>query len=397
MSSKNQYRELGIDPDKQSVRKIFEAIIDNEYKGAFVNIVTDPFCPSRALTQHQDGDGSKFVQRLLHYFESGDKTVFRGMVDDALSMNTGDIAACGFVFLPWLVTDVLNVNFPKELKDIIMKEVAIRLAELKKLYADHGIRIVLLGGETADLPDQVRSGVFDIAITAWANKKDLITGNVQDGDEIYGFAGDGRAVWEEKPNSSVMSNGSTMSRSRLMSRKYNAKYPNLKRSGDFYKGQFNYDDRPSILEGMSVGEVLISPTRQWALVIREIMNSLKAVKALHMLHGISMNTGGGATKIKNVGKGGILYIKNRMPLAPPLFQLIQSESGEEWENMYQIFNCGIGIDVVGEDNPIFSNALKKAAAKCELSLYILGHCERFSKTRKDNIVELDTSYGCWQY
>jgi len=235
MKSKNQYEALGIDPNKKTVRQIFEKIIDNEYKGAFVNIVTDPFYPKRVITQHQDGDGSKFIQRLIHYFESGDSEVFRGMVDDALSMNTGDIAACGFVYLPWLVTDVLNVNFPKELKNIIMKEVAIRFAELKKLYADHGIRIILLGGETADLPDQVRSGVFDIAITAWANKKDLIAGNIQNGDVIYGFPSDGQAVWETEENSGIMSNGLTMARSRLMSTAYNAKYPVLKRDGDFTK------------------------------------------------------------------------------------------------------------------------------------------------------------------
>ena len=404
MKSKNQYEELGIDPDKQSVREIFEKIIDNEYKGAFVNIVTDPFCANRVVVQHQDGDGSKLLQRLLHYHETGDPTVFRGMVDDALSMNTGDIAACGFVFLPWLVTDVLNVNFPKELKNIIMKEVAIRLAELKKLYADHGIRIILLGGETADLPDQVRSGVFDIAITAYADKKDLIVGNTQEGDVIYGIPSNGQAAWEDEPNSGMMSNGLTGSRSCLMSAEYNIKYPALKRDGNFFKGSWLYND-PLVLEGSSdrtifkttVGDALISPTRQWALVIREIMNSLKEIKALPMLHGISMNTGGGATKIKNVGPGGILYVKNMMPEVPRLFQLIQSDSREDWGNMYKNFNCGIGLDIVGENNPVFQNALKKAVNKCNLPLHRLGHCERFSETEKHNAVEITSSYGEWKY
>ena len=86
------YERLGVDPSKIEVKEIFEKVIDNEYRGAFVNIITDPYCFSRALTMHQDGDGSKFIQRLLHYFESGDEAIFTGMVDDALAMNTGDIA-----------------------------------------------------------------------------------------------------------------------------------------------------------------------------------------------------------------------------------------------------------------------------------------------------------------
>jgi len=127
------------------------------------------------------------------------------------------------------------------------------------------------------------------------------------------------------------------------------------------------------------------------------MDCLKTSKILPMLHGISMNTGGGATKIKNVGKGGILYVKNRMPLMPPLFRLIQSVSQEEWQNMYQNFNCGVGIDVVGEDSPRFDAAMKRAAFLCNLDLYRLGHCEKFSRKRKDNVVRISSSYGEWQY
>jgi phosphoribosylformylglycinamidine cyclo-ligase len=399
--SENQYVKLGVDPDKKSVRQIFESITDNEYKGAFVNIVTDPFCKKRVMTQHQDGDGSKFVQRLIHYFESGDKTVFRGMVDDALSMNTGDIAASGFVFFPYLVTDVLNVNFPKDLKKIIMKQVAIRFTELKKIYADHGINIKLLGGETADLPDQVRSGVFDITVTAWAEKGKIITGNTQDEDIIYGFPSDGRAAWETVKNSGIMSNGLTMARSCLMHSEYNKKYPNLKREENFYKGSYHYNDPLSgvdsaSLDGMTVGGALISPTRQWALVIRTVIDSLKSVNALHMLHGISMNTGGGATKIRNVGRGGVRYIKS-MPFPPPLFRLIQSASKESWRNMFKNFNCGIGIDIIGENHLVFREALERAAAECHLLLHRLGRCQKLPGQDRENQVWLNTIYGNFRY
>ncbi|MEI7620670.1 MAG: hypothetical protein WCJ57_03840 [Candidatus Falkowbacteria bacterium] len=391
------YAGLGIDARKQKVREIFEKLNDNECPGAFVNIITDPYCDQRVLTQHQDGDGSKFIQRMIHYLETGDEQVFCGMADDALSMNTGDIAASGFVFGPWIITDVLNLALPKELKEVVMMAVASRLLELKELYSEHGFKIKFLGGETADLPDQVRSGVFDIAITAWADKADLIAGNIQDGDLIFGFPSDGRASWEQTRNSGIMSNGLTLARSCLMSKRYNEKYPNLKRSGKFYKGQFDYNDYPKILNGMSVGEALLSPTRQWAIVIKEIITALKEVDALHMLHGISMNTGGGATKISNLGSGGILY-KKVMSTPPPFFHLIKEESSETWKNMFVGLNCGIGIDIVGENNPIFTEALQKVSAKCWLPLHPLGSCQRFSdEPGVDNKVKLTTPFGSFEY
>lgn len=398
--SESMYEKLGIDPSKQSVRDIFAKLIDNEYQGAFVNIITDPFCESRVLTQHQDGDGSKFIQRMIHYMETGNEQVFAGMADDALSMNSGDIAASGFVFGPWIITDVLNLNLPSELKKVVMKAVAVRLLELREIYKEHNFNLKFLGGETADLPDQVKSGVFDIAITAWADKSDLIAGNIEPGDIIFGFASDGQASWEEKENTGIMSNGLTLARSCLMSKSYNEKYPHLKRDGDFYTGRFNYNDHSDFLfygypkSNMSVGEALLSPTRQWAIVIKTLISILKEKNALHMLHGISMNTGGGATKISHVGSGGLIYIKN-MPAPPLLFVLIQNESGEKWENMYRSFNCGIGIDVVGENTDIFQEAIVEASQICNIKSYHLGGVVKGET--ESNQVWLSTPFGDFEY
>ncbi|HNX10798.1 MAG TPA: hypothetical protein PKI61_01525 [bacterium] len=390
------YQKLGVDPSKHNVREIFAKLIDNEYPQAFVNIITDPFNSERVLTQHQDGDGSKFVQRLLHYFESGDESIFAGMADDALSMNTGDIAASGFVSGPWVITDVLNLNLPKDLKEIIMKQVAFRLLELRELYQAHGFNIKFLGGETADLPDQVRSGVFDIAITAWADKKDLISGNVQNGDVVFGVASDGRAVWETEDNSGIMSNGLTLARNCLMSAQYDEKYPQLKRDGGFYRGRFLYDQLLGA-GNMTASRALLSPTRQWAIVIKKIIDRLKEAQALGMLHGITMNTGGGATKIVNVGGKGVTYVKN-MPIPPDIFKVIQSETGEEWKNMFKSFNMGVGIDIIGQKHSIFFQAVKEAVAECQLSLYALGNCRRFSGSEKaPNKVWLETPFGLFQY
>lgn len=387
------YSLLGVDANKSSVRAAFSPIIENEYPGAFVNIITDPYCDKRALTQHQDGDGSKFVQRLLHYLENGDPSVFMGMVDDALSMNTGDIAASGFVFGPWLLTDVINSGMDKDLKAIVMKAVAERFSQLFQIYRQKGFELHFLGGETADLKYQVKSGVFDVAITAWEEKENLIKGNVKPGDAIFGFHSDGRAAWEDKINSGIMSNYLTMARSSLMSKIYNKLYPQLRMDKPFYNGRFLYDQRHVSFPELTVGESILSPTRQWAIVIKEIVKSLKKRKIFSSLHGISMNTGGGATKIKHVGEF-ITYNKS-MPTPPPIFQLIKQESGEDWANIYCEANCGIGIDVVGEDNKLFAEALEEAAVNCEISLSRLGYCE--DSTEKDNVVLIDTPFGSWGY
>jgi len=364
-----------------------------------VNIISDPFDPTKVLTQHPDGDGSKLVQRLLVYLETEDEKVFAGMADDAISMNTGDIAAAGFVSYPYIMTNVLNVNMKKELKERVMRQIAGRLIELRELYASNGINVKFLSGETADLPDQVRSGVLDVTVTSWADKDKVISGNIQDGDLIFGLASDGQAAWETEENSGIMSNGETMARGVLMHCDYdnNLVYPQLKRDGEFYRGNFHYGDCPDILQNISVSAALLSPTRQWAIFIKHFITELKNVGALDMLHGITMNTGGGATKIGHLGTGGIEYIK-KMPVPPPIFRLIQTESGESWENMYRSFNCGVGLDVVGEDNSVFVQSLEKVSGLCHIPLYRLGSCRRMiGRETEPNLVSLQTPYGAYKY
>ncbi|MFA5024496.1 MAG: hypothetical protein WC523_06105 [Patescibacteria group bacterium] len=393
----DQYQKLGVDPDKRNVRKAFKPVNTSMFPGSWVNIA--PILIGNCLvlsTQHSDGSGSKIIQNLLHYYETKDASVLGYTVDDALAMNGGDIAAAGFVRGSWIATDVLNVCLPnKDDKVVLMEETAKRIAELKRLYEQQGIEIVFLGGETADLPDQVRSATLDMTVTAFADADDIIKGEVKPGDIIRGFQSNGRAVWEEKINSGLMSNGLTLARPALMHTMYNAKYPALRRANRrVYKGRFRIDDRLEDLEGLTVGEALISPTRQWAFVIRRLIEELKEMRCLHQLHGISFNTGGGATKIKNLGTGGISYVKN-MIMPAPIFSLIQSESQEKWQNMYKIFNCGIGLDIIGEDKPELAAALEMTGEACGIRLYNLGRCEKFAGP--GNQVILNTHFGEFQY
>lgn len=394
MTEESQYAKLGVDAMKGSVRKVFGQLVDNDFPGAFVNIVRDPERLGEVFTGHMDGDGSKFIQRVLMYRESGsnDQTIFRGAADDALSMNTGDIAAAGFTSGVLTVTDILNVNGFNVPKQEVMEQIGGRLAELMDLYRQHGFKIYFLGGETADLPHQVQTVAFDVNVHARVEEAGLITGNVQPGDCVWGFASDGQAAWETEPNSGIMSNGLTLARMCLMGTWYTEKYPDLVRSGAAYSGCFSVNNDQPILDGMSIGQALVSPTRQWAILIKTLIDRLRWHNCLDLLHGITMNTGGGATKVLHLGKGRIRYQKC-MPEPPGIFRLVQRESGEAWRDMYQNFNCGIGIDVIGD--PELDRHIRWVEQETRVRHYRLGACEACSEG--GNKVVLETSFGEFSY
>lgn len=384
----DRYAELGVDAGKAGVRAVFHDGIDNDFPGAWVNIVAHPFDPDLVMTQHMDGDGSKSIQRLLAYAETGDPAVFAGMVDDAVSMNSGDMAAAGFVGAQYW-TDVLNVNSRNAPKEVLLRQIKRRFVELRGIYREHGFQVLWLGGETADLPQQVQTLAFDVAMLGMARRRDVIKGDIRPGDRIWGFASDGQAAWENEPNSGIMSNGLTLARTCLMDVGYNETYPQLMVPGSRYEGRFTVCGQTDMLGGMTVGDAIISPTRQWAILIKILIGKLVAADALHLLHGISMNTGGGASKIANLGNGGILFSKE-MPIPPPIFQLIQQESEEYWRNMFRTFNCGVGLDVVGDSE--LRPFLKETEAEARVRLFELGVCASLGDSSR-NVVQLSTPYG----
>lgn len=387
------YAKLGVDSGKEGVRATFSGAIDNDFPGAWVNIVCCPWDHSEVFTQHMDGDGSKGLQRLLMYALTGDITIIDGMVDDGVSMNTGDIAAAGFVDLQ-MWTDVLNINgLNIPYKSQVLERIKQRFCELRDLYRRYGFQVYWLGGETADLPHQVQTQTFDVAVHARAYESDIVRGNIQPGDRIWGFSSAGQAVWETAPNSGIMSNGLTLARTCLMNAEYGRQFPELLLSGAQYTGRFHIGDVPTLLQGMTVGEAITSPTRQWAILVRLLIGKLKDERKFHLLHGISMNTGGGATKVSNLGTGGILYQK-AMPPVPPIFRLIQSESGQPWQHMYRSFNCGVGLDIVGD--PALLPYLLAVKAETDVALFDLGSCLAHADPTK-NAVLLATEQGTFLY
>lgn len=385
----SQYAKEGVDAHKEEVKGAFRGLVRNDFPGCFCNVVRDPFHPGEVFTLHSDGSGSKTLHRYLHFLETGDLTVLSDDILDGFGMNAGDVGTCGFVDMI-VFNDTLDINGLNVDKDATMAGVTKGLAKLIKLYEEFGIKLIFLGGETADLPDQVRSSVLGVSVFSSMAESKLIRGNIQPGDLIWGVQSNGQAVWENFPNSGVMANGLTLGRKVIIHPSYDLKYPDIANPKRPYRGRFSLDNE----DGRILSEKLLSPTRQWAIFIKILLEALDDLGARHLLHGISMNTGGGATKIGNLGKG-INFVK-KMPTPPEIFQIIREESGETWENMFVTFNCGVGLDIVGSDEGGWiKKALGIAYAKTNISSFELGKC--LPGADEANHITLETEYGTFNY
>ncbi|KKQ13848.1 MAG: hypothetical protein US30_C0008G0031 [Candidatus Moranbacteria bacterium GW2011_GWF2_36_839] len=191
-----------------------------------------------------------------------------------------------------------------------------------------------------------------------------------------------------------MCNGVTLACATLMWERYNQKYPFLRHEMQKYHGRFRIDDKPIGLNGMTASEALRSPTRQMAIIFRLLILELLKNNALHLLHGLTVNTGGGATKTLRLGEN-IRYIK-KMPEPLPIFQLIHEEGRVSWNEMFEDFNNGIAADIIGSDEGgILESAIKKVSLETDVQYHELGECV-YSQNPK-NEVFLETDYGIFPY
>ncbi len=384
------YGGMGVDAHKGVVEDAFRNKISNLYPHAFVNMTRDPLAEGFLRTLKVDGDGSKPTQHCLHFLETGDPSSFEPSADDTFAMVVADGAAAGFV-LEVLFADCLDVNkFPiPGLKEAVLAAYSQRIGEIIKLHRKYRFHVEFFGGETADLPSQVSTYVANGFSFARAPEKFVIKGNVQPGDEIWGFSSAGRAIWEKKPNSGLMCNGVTLACAALMWEGYNRKYPFLRHEKQQYRGRFKVDDKLEGLGGMTASEALRSPTRQWAIVFRLLIDELIENDALRCLHGLTVNTGGGATKILRLGEN--IRYKKSMPEWAPLFGHIQEEAGVPSEEMFEDFNCIVGADIIGRDEGLaLSNAIHRVSDMTGIEYFYLGECE---KCEGPNQVVLETPYG----
>lgn len=402
VDKESKYAELGVEARKKSLKSI-ETTLDNMFPYAFCTMVPDPRLEGFVMFHHTDGAGSKPVQSYLHFVETGNIECFVGLVDDIIAMNIDDIMcvapeAEAMTFLNYIAINPFRI--PKqELLECLVPATKKRLGDLKK----YGIDIKFLGGETADLADQLRTLDVSGVISGRAATNNIVTGEkIKPGNVIIELRSGGRAKYEKRKNSGMMCNVITLARHYLMDESYSVKYPEIKNpEGKGYYGRFSFNNRPGqigmdILDqlGMTVGEAILSPTRIFAPIIKRVFRKHK-----EDITGFVHNTGGGQTKCLKVGrnihyrKGGSINGKDYELLEPdPIFYLLQKESDADWREMYEDSNMGGGFEIFAKESA--ADDIIETVQGFGVDAKVVGKC---TKSSGGNKLTIKSKFGKFEY
>lgn len=334
-----RYAQRGVSAGKEEVHKAIKNVDKGLFPKAFCKIVPDYLTGSEdhCLIMHADGAGTKSSLAYMYWKETGDLSVWKGIAQDALIMNIDDLLCVG------ATDNILLSSTIGRNKNLITGEVISAIINgTEELIADleqHGVSIKSTGGETADVGDLVRTIIVDSTVTARMKKEDVVdNANIKPGDVIVGLASFGQATYESEYNGGMGSNGLTSARHDVFNKYLAEKYPESfdKAVPDelVYSGSKKLTDAVSE-SPLDAGKLVLSPTRTYAPVIKKILASVDK----SLLHGMVHCSGGAQTKILHFIEN-LHIIKDNLFDIPPLFKLIQEESGTDWKEMYQVFNMG---------------------------------------------------------
>lgn len=334
-----RYAQRGVSAGKEDVHNAIKNVDKGLFPQAFCKIVPDYLTGDEnyCLIMHADGAGTKSSLAYTYWKETGDLSVWKGIAQDALIMNIDDLLCVGAADNILLSSTIgRNKNrIPGEVISEIINGTEELISELKKF----GLNIRSTGGETADVGDLVRTIIVDSTVTARMKRSDVIdNANIQAGDVIVGLASFGQATYEKEYNGGMGSNGLTSARHDVFHKYLAEKYPEsfdasvpeeLVYSGS-KRLEDDVEDSP-----LNAGKLVLSPTRTYAPVIKEVFSQVDRTE----IHGMVHCSGGGQTKILHFIDN-LHIVKDNMFAVPPLFKLIQEESKTEWKEMYQVFNMG---------------------------------------------------------
>lgn len=377
MSTDTRYQSRGVSAGKEDVHKAIKNLDKGLFPKAFCKILEDVVGgdPEYCNVMHADTAGTKPSLAYAYWKETGDMSVWKGVVQDALVMNLDDLICVG-------ITDkiILSSTIGRN-KNLITGEVIAALiggtSELVDELRALGVGIELAGGETADVGDIVRT--LDVGFTAFARtRRDQIidNANIKSGDVIVGLASFGQANYENEYNGGMGSNGLTSARHDVFGKYLAEKYPESY-DGDIpedlvYSGSRKLTDR---IEGIPVdlGKLVLSPTRTYAPVVAEILKHFRKE-----INGMVHCSGGAQTKVMHF-VGDVHIVKDNLFEIPPLFNLIQAESGTDWKEMYQVFNMGHRLEIyVPED---IANSMIQLSKSFEIDAQIVGRVEAHSEKK----------------
>lgn len=366
----DRYSQRGVSAIKDDVHNAIKNMDKGLFPNAFCKVVPDLLGndPDYCCVMHADGAGTKSSLAYIYWRETGDVSVWKGIAQDAVVMNTDDLLCVG-------ITDgILLSSTIGRNKNLIPGEVISAIIEgteeCLSMMRENGIGIHSTGGETADVGDLVRTIIVDSTVTARVRRSEIIENKIQAGDVIVGLASFGQASYENAYNGGMGSNGLTSARHDVFAHDYALKYPESYnkaiRKDLIYSGNLMVTD-PSGVAGINAGRLVLSPTRTYAPVIRAILGHLR-----NEIHGMIHCSGGAQTKVLHFIDNLHIIKDNLFPI-PPLFRMIQEQSGTPLREMYQVFNMGhrmelyVAADIADEVISISENygVAAKIVGRCE--------------------------------
>lgn len=389
MEKKSRYEQRGVSASKEDVHNAIKNLDKGIFPKAFCKVVPDFLGgdPEYCNIMHADGAGTKSSLAYAYWRETGDISVWKGIAQDAIVMNTDDLLCVG-AFDNILVSSTIGRNkrlIPGEVITAIIQGTEEFIQEMRDL----GVNIFLTGGETADVGDLVRTVIVDSTVTARMPRSKVIpNASIQDGDVIIGLCSYGKASYEKKYNGGMGSNGLTSARHDIFAKVVGEKYPETYDTGIpnevAYTGSLNLTQRVDSV-GITVGELVLSPTRTYLPVVREILTNYSP-----LIHGLIHCSGGGQTKILNFVDG-LHIIKDSMFAVPPLFSLIQHSSNTDWQEMYKVFNMGHRFEIYVF--PEFADDIVAISKEFGVDAQIIGRVES-SKGKK---LTIKSEFGTFLY
>lgn len=389
MDQDSRYLRRGVSADKEDVHNAIKHVDKGIFPGAFCKVIPDILGndPEWCNIMHADGAGTKSSLAYLYWKETGDLSVWKGIAQDAIVMNTDDLLCIG-VTENILISSTIGRN-----KNLIPGEVISAIINgteefLEKLRS-YGISIWSTGGETADVGDLVRTIIVDSTVTARVKRESIISNDrISNGDVIVGLSSFGKASYEDEYNGGTGSNGLTSARHDVLEKNYALKYPEsfdpLVPEDLVYSGKINLT-KPSPVEGLNYGKLLLSPTRTYAPVIKKVLDELRPV-----INGMVHCSGGAQTKVMHFVKN-LHVIKDNLFEIPPLFRVIREQSQTPLKEMYKVFNMGHRMELYLPEK--YASRVIDIAGEYNIEGKIIGYCEGSDK----NKLSIHTSEGLIEY
>ena len=379
----------GVSAMKEDVHNAIKHIDKGLFPQAFCKIIPDILGgdPDYCNIMHADGAGTKSSLAYMYWKETGDLSVWKGIAQDALVMNTDDLLCVGAVD-NILVSSTIGRNkmlIPGEVISSIINGTDELLAQLR----DMGIGIYATGGETADVGDLVRTIIVDSTVTCRMKRKDVIdNARIQPGDVIVGLSSCGQATYETEYNGGMGSNGLTSARhdvfAKYLAEKYPESYDKAVPEELVYSGNYRLTDAVED-SPLNAGKLVLSPTRTYAPVIKALLDEMRPE-----IHGMVHCTGGAQTKVLHFVGDNCKVIKDNMFPVPPLFKAIAEQSGTDWAEMYKVFNMGHRMEIYVR--PELAEKVIALSQSFHIDAQIVGRIEEGEKS-----LTIQSEFGTFHY